>query len=187
MERTDYLVLVNPLHAIPEDWEKNIVSTEITNAQGTVIQAEKTACAAYLNLKNKLAQDGITVDLDSAYRTAADQQRIADEFRRQYGDAYAQKTVANPGHSEHQTGLAFDLYLIVDGRIIDENEDMLRYPEIWAAIHARLADYGFILRYPEGKEAVTGYDYEPWHIRYVGKEAADAISAQGLTLEEYLG
>ena len=73
------------------------------------------------------------------------------------------------------------------GKEVYLNEDMIEYPEIWAKIHAKLADHGFILRYLEGKEAITGYGYEPWHIRYVGSaDVAKEITNNGLTLEEYL-
>ncbi|MBQ1805909.1 MAG: M15 family metallopeptidase, partial [Oscillospiraceae bacterium] len=89
-----------------------------------------------------------------------------------YGTDYVKAYVAVPGYSEHHTGLAIDLYL--------------ESPDVWAKIHAKLADCGFILRYPQGKEAVTGYAYEPWHIRYVGVETAREITARGLALEEYL-
>ncbi len=102
--------------------------------------------------------------------------------------AILQETVATPGFSEHHTGLALDLYFRLDGKDIYYNEDMIQYPEIWEKIHAKLADHGFILRYPEGKEHLTGYGYEPWHIRYVGLDAAREIMAQpGLTLEAWLG
>ena len=68
-----------------------------------------------------------------------------------------------------------------------ENEDMVQYPEIWEKIHPKLADHGFILRYLEGKEDITGYSYEPWHIRYVDSpEIAHEITDAGITLEEYL-
>ena len=96
--------------------------------------------------------------------------------------------VAVPGFSEHHTGLALDLYLIIDGKDVVLNEDMVQYPEIWEKIHAKLADHGFILRYLEGKEDITGYSYEPWHIRYIDDPAvAKEIMDEGITLEEYLG
>ncbi|MBR3374351.1 MAG: D-alanyl-D-alanine carboxypeptidase family protein, partial [Firmicutes bacterium] len=80
-----------------------------------------------------------------------------------------------------------DLYLNVDGVDMYENEEMIQYPEIWEQIHAKLADYGFILRYLEGKEAITGYGYEPWHIRYIDNvDVAKEIMEKGITLEEYL-
>ena len=92
-----------------------------------------------------------------------------------------------PGYSEHHTGLALDLYLVIDGKDVYLNEDMVEYPEIWAKIHEKLGKYGFILRYLEGKEAITGYSYEPWHIRYVNDaKIASEIMEKGITLEEYL-
>ena len=73
------------------------------------------------------------------------------------------------------------------GVVIDDNDDMIAEKEIFAKVHERLADFGFILRYPEGKEDITGYAYEPWHLRYVGSaEIAKEITERGLTLEEYL-
>ena len=103
-----------------------------------------------------------------------------------YGEEYTVSHVAVPGYSEHHTGLALDLFLIVDGQIMYENEDLEKYPEIWAKIHELAPDYGFILRYPEGKEDITGYSYEPWHLRYVGADLAKVITEEGLTLEEYI-
>ena len=128
------------------------------------------------------------MDLDSARRSVAEQQRIMDDFTQKYGADYALKTVAAPGYSEHHTGLALDLYLIIDGKDVVENEDMIQYPEIWEVIHSKLADYGFILRYLEDKEHITSYGYEPWHIRYVDDvNTAEEIMESGVTLEGWLG
>ena len=108
------------------------------------------------------------------------------EFTEEYGADYAKKTVSEPGHSEHHTGLALDLYLIIDGKDVVENEDMMEYPEVWEKIHARLAEHGFILRYLDGDEHITGYGYEPWHIRYIDDVSiAKEIADQGITFEEY--
>ena len=178
----DYLVLVDSRHPLPDGWEDEIRLEQFTNAVGDEVRVEKTAYAAYLDLKEALAARGVYVDLDSAFRSVAEQQAIVDEFTEKYGPAYAEAYVAEPGTSEHHTGLALDLFLIVDGRIVYENEDLMEYPGIWAEIHAILPDYGFILRYPGG----NGYPYEPWHIRYVGPEAAAEMAEWGLTLEEYL-
>ncbi|MBR4162261.1 MAG: M15 family metallopeptidase, partial [Solobacterium sp.] len=137
--------------------------------------------------------DGIYLELDSARRSVAAQQRIMDSFTEKYGIDYALKTVAQPGYSEHHTGLALDLYFKLkneDGTFTDVyyNEDMVQYPELWAKVHAKLADYGFILRYLEGREHITGYGYEPWHIRYVDDvDIAKEIMSKDITFEEYLG
>lgn len=185
---SDYLVLVNKLNKLPDDWEQKIETVTVKNSLDDDVEVEKTAYEAYLKLKSALADEGVYVDLDSARRSVAAQQEIMDSFIEKYGADYAAKTVATPGYSEHHTGLALDLYLNIDGEDVYYNEDMIQYPEIWAKIHAKLADYGFILRYLDGKEQVTGYGYEPWHIRYVNDvKIAKDITARGITLEEYLG
>ena len=94
--------------------------------------------------------------------------------------------MAVPGYSEHHTGLAVDICLIKGDEVIIENDDMLAETEIFAKIHAIMPEYGFILRYPPGKEDITGYSYEPWHLRFVGVPAAKEITNLGMTLEEYL-
>lgn len=184
----DYMALVNKTHPLPEDWENKLETVHITNSVGDDVEVEKKAYDAYLRLKEELEKEDIHVDLDSARRSVADQQRIMDDFTEQYGKDYALKTVAAPGYSEHHTGLALDLYLIIDGKDVVENEDMIQYPEIWSKIHAKLADHGFILRYLEDKEHITGYGYEPWHIRYLDNtDTAKEIMSKGITLEGYLG
>ncbi|MBQ9030277.1 MAG: M15 family metallopeptidase [Parasporobacterium sp.] len=184
----DYLILVNKTHTLPEDWEENLETVHFTNSVGDDVEVEKKAYDAYLQLKDALEAEGVYVDLDSARRSVAAQQKIMDDFTEWYGADYAAKIVAKPGYSEHHTGLALDLYLIIDGEDIVENEDMIQYPEIWAKIHEKLADYGFILRYLDGKEHITGYAYEPWHIRFINDaDTAREIMDEGITLEGYLG
>ena len=169
----DYLALVNKLNPLPDGWEDALETVTITNSVGDEVEVEKKAYDAYLALKEDLEEnEGIYLELDSARRSVAAQQDIMDRFIEKYGADYAAKTVATPGYSEHHTGLALDLYFKLkddNGEFTDVyyNEDMVRYPEIWEKIHARLADYGFILRYLEGREHITGYGYEPWHIRYI--------------------
>ena len=183
----DYLVLVNKTHPLPDGWEDALETVHMTNSCGDDVEIETKAYDAYLKLKAELEKEGVYVDLDSARRSVAAQQDIMDRFIEKYGEEYAKNTVATPGYSEHHTGLALDLYLNVDGKDIIYNEDLVQYPEIWAKIHEKLADCGFILRFPEGKEDITGYSYEPWHIRYIDNvELAKEITAKGITLEEYL-
>lgn len=194
IEGIDYLALVNKLHPLPDGWESALAVAETTNSVGDTVEVEEKAYAAYLQLKADLEEnDGIYLELDSARRSVAAQQDIMDRFIEKYGADYAAKTVAQPGYSEHHTGLALDLYFRLqegDGTFTDVyyNEDMVQYPEIWEKIHAKLADYGFILRYLDGREHITGYGYEPWHIRYVDSpEIAKEIMDRDITLEEYLG
>lgn len=168
----DYLVLVNATHALPDGWEDAVEIVHMTNRHEEDVGVERVAYEAYCRLRDALAEDGVHLDINSAYRTVAEQRALAERYTRQYGEAYVKAYVAVPGYSEHHTGLAIDLYL--------ESVD------VWAKIHARLAEFGFILRYPEGGEAITGYAYEPWHVRFVGVEKAQEITGQALTLEEYL-
>ena len=184
----NYLALVNKQNPLPDGWEDALETVHMTNSIGDDVEVEKKAYDAYLKLKEDLEKEGIFVDLDSARRSVAEQQRIMDDFTQKYGADYALKTVAAPGYSEHHTGLALDLYLIIGGKDVVENEDMIQYPEIWEVIHSKLADYGFILRYLEDKEHITGYGYEPWHIRYVDDvNTAKEIMESGVTLEGWLG
>ena len=193
----DYLALVNKLNPLPEGWEDALKTVVTVNSVGDEVEVEAKAFGAYLGLKADLeANDGIYLELDSARRSVAAQQDIMDRFIEKYGADYAAKTVATPGYSEHHTGLALDLYFRIqgeDGQFTDVyyNEDMMKdeYLGVWEAIHAKLADYGFILRYLPGKEYITGYGYEPWHIRYVDSPeiAREIMSLPGMTLEVWLG
>ena len=186
----NYMTLVNKTHPLPEGWEDMLETVHVTNSLGDDVEVEKKAYDAFLRLQEDLSvHDGIEIEIDSAYRSVAEQQEIMDRFTAQYGADYAAKTVAKPGYSEHHTGLALDIYFQLNNEDIYYNEEMIQYPDIWERIHARMADYGFILRYLEGKEHITGYGYEPWHIRYLDNpEAAKEIMAQkGMTLEVWLG
>ena len=190
----NYLVLVNKDHPLPSGWEEALDTVKTVNSVGDEVEAERRTYEAYLLLKKDLEEhDDIRTELDSGRRSVAMQQEILDRYTAKYGADYASKVVAPPGFSEHHTGLALDLYYRMrnrDGsfRDIYYNEDMEQYPEIWDKIHARLAAHGFILRYPKDQEQITGYTYEPWHIRYVGDPAVakEIMSRPGMTLEEWL-
>ena len=171
----DYLIIVDSSHLLPDDWPDRVKLVTTVNSVGDEVRTEEAAYRAYLKMKDALEKEGIHVELDSAYRTVEEQQQIIDDFTEKYGSAYAHKYAADPGTSEHHTGLALDLYLIVDGETVYENEDLEKYPEIWAKIHEIMPEYGFIKR----------YSFEDWHLRFVGKEAAKEITEKGLTLEEY--
>lgn len=137
--------------------------------------------ASFLELVASAREAGFELYADSAYRSAAYQQSILDFYVEKMGDE-AYSRVALPGTSEHQLGLAVDVACIKNGEYIDELSDDM--PETkW--LHENCASFGFILRYPKGKEQITGYGYEPWHIRFVGLELAEKLTSSGLTLEEY--
>lgn len=133
--------------------------------------------SAFNNLVEAAAEDGLSITNQSGFRSYATQQNVYNGWVSTYGQTQADRISARPGHSEHQTGMAIDVNSL--------DESFGETPEgKWLAKNAY--KFGFIIRYPEGKENVTGYAYEPWHIRYVG-EIAEDIYNSGLTLEEYLG
>ncbi len=119
----------------------------------------------------------------SGYRSYQEQREVLDQETRAFGAARAEQQVAPPGHSEHQLGVAVDV--TTARKPYDLDQTFGAEPEgLWVAANA--ARFGFVISYPAGKSAVTGYVYEPWHIRYVGVPLAEEIAASGLTLTEYL-
>ena len=186
----DYLVLVNKYSKLPDDWEKNIELVDVKNAWDEDIKVEKEAYENYKKLKQELKKEGVNIELDSVYRSVKEQQELWDEWSKdpEKGIEYVKKYVATPGYSEHHTGLAIDICLKKDGKLVYENDDMISDRKTFAKIHKKLSKYGFILRYLENKDDITGYAYEPWHLRYVGStKIAKEIMDKDITLEEYLG
>ena len=159
-------------------------------AKLSTIKIEKEAYEQYKKLAKDLKEnDKVEIVLDSVYRSVKDQQNLWDEWSAdpEKGIDYVKKFVAVPGYSEHHTGLAVDICLKKDGELIFDNDEMIAEKETFKKIHSKLANYGFILRYREGREDSTGYTYEPWHLRYVGsKEIAKEIEDKDITFEEYL-
>ena len=185
--KTDYMILVNKQNKLPDDWEDRIELVDYTNGLGETVKIEKKAAEAFEKLREELSNEYDVIEADSTYRSVARQQEIWDEFLAEKGEEYTKKYVAVPGTSEHHTGLAIDIKLNKNGTIVYDNDEMTAERDIFSRIHAKLAEYGFILRYPEGKEDITGYGAEVWHFRYIDdKEIAKEIMDNGLTLEEYL-
>lgn len=138
------------------------------------------AVNAVLNLIQDAQSQGMDIISNwSGFRDYATQQQLYEGYVASDGVEAADTYSARPGYSEHQTGLTFDLKHS-DGQLVTREAEAN-----WLKNNA--AKYGFIIRYPNGKEAITGYEPEPWHLRYVGKKDAEAIAAEDLTLEEYLG
>lgn len=156
------VLLVNKKHALPRGYG------------GT----DATAYAALQSLQGKATSSGYDIPFISGYRSYDYQEKLYNDYVARDGQALADTYSARPGCSEHQTGLAFDI-----GEI-DTSYGNTPAGK-WLAAHC--AQFGFILRYPAGKESITGYQYEPWHIRYVGVDIATQIMDRGITLEEYLG
>ena len=150
---------------------------------GDGVRLRKVAADALVELIDSARKDGLEVFALSGYRSYEEQERVMLQEVSLVGRQTAEKQVAPPGHSEHQLGVAVD---ITSRRAPYE----LRWqfgqePEgKWLAANA--PRFGFVISYPEGKEEITGYTYEPWHIRYVGTPLAEKVVAAGLTLTEYL-
>lgn len=182
-----YLVLVNKENSLPDDWQNMVNLIQVNTSLGEIATIEEITYQHFLDLKERIYDEtGVLIALDSVYRSIPDQEELWDYFNSIYGEDYCKEYLATPGYSEHHTGLAVDICLIKGDEVIIENDDMLAETEIFATIHAIMPEYGFILRYPPGKEDITGYSYEPWHLRFVGVPAAKEITNLGLTLEEYL-
>ena len=182
----DYLIVVNKSNLIDTSFFNNLELVECVDVFGEIISVERETYKAYLKLKKFLKTKNIFIELDSAYRSIEEQQRIINDHTVEYGIDFVNKYVAPVRASEHHTGLALDLALVDEERKSIENEGSFANENIYLEIHKYLSDFGFILRYPKGKENITGYDYEPWHIRFVGIENAKNIANNNLTLEEYV-
>lgn len=179
------LLLVNAWHKLPEDYHVELK----TLANGLQVDAR-----IYDDLNAMLTdcrEAGLEPIVCSAYRTEDTQTRLyrnkvsrllSAGWSRDTVEQEAARWVAPPGTSEHQTGLALDI-VSADYQLLDEQQAQTPEQQ-WLMAHCW--EYGFVLRYPADKCAVTGIGYEPWHYRYVGKEAAREMQQKGLCLEEYL-
>ena len=179
----DDILLVNKEHSLSSNYvPSNLVIPNVP----FVSDQEKMKSHAADALEELFAQaesEGINLFASSGYRSYDYQQEVHQYYVNQYGEEYANQISAKPGESEHQTGLVMDVTSpSVDYQLIQEFGDTAAGG--WVEEHAD--DYGFIIRYPEGKQSITGYQYEPWHLRYVGESHAQEIMSGNITLEEYL-
>lgn len=179
-----YLDLVNKTHPIPADYVPDDLTEVTAVAPGvTCTQLRKPVAEAFAQLTNAAAIDGYTLVLRSGYRSYETQQKLFAGYVKRDGQNAAEQYSAPPGCSEHQIGLAVDVTSPSVNYKLDHNFDSTAEGN-WLAENAHR--FGFIIRYPDGKQDITGYIYEPWHIRYVGNEPAAEIYQQNVTLEEYL-
>lgn len=182
------LLLINKQHPVPDDYE--VVLGNINTMKG-VMQCDARIIDDLLCMLQDAKEDGINLQICSPYRDYAYQEMLFDKKINRYmsaGYSYMEaymlgsQRVTVPGASEHQLGLALDIvsntYTKLDSGFGDTDAGK------WLYEHSR--EYGFILRYPKDKEYITGIDFEPWHFRYVGVEAATVIMDEGITLEEFV-
>ena len=175
-----YLILVNKTNKIPDDFDYDIIEI-YSNYKNECILIDKITYINYLLLKKELQSKNIEIDIESAYRTHEYQKKLYDKLCNEKSIKYANKYIAKEYHSEHELGLAIDICVLKNNKYYIEHEIDDNTLEI---IHKSLHKYGFILRYPKNKENITGYSYEPWHIRYIGK-FAQKIYKEKITLEEF--
>lgn len=183
LEKEVNLILVNENYGLSKDYKpKELVIPDIlftSDISREEKHVDKRIVEDLENLINSARKEGIILLGNSGYRSYETQNKIYKKRVKSEGEEMAEAYVAKPGFSEHQTGLAID---------ITNEENFLTQGSreaIW--LEENCHKFGFIIRYPYGKEDITGIAYEPWHIRYVGKEAAKYIYENNITLEEYLG
>lgn len=183
----DYLILVNGENRLPDDYENTVNLISVENSVGDQYLIEEKTYEAFMRLREDLLQhDGIQTELISVHRTIAQQEAIFARYSKNFGIEYANTYVAKPGCSEHHTGLGIDVGIVVNGTLTRTVEELLSVDDLFKIVQAKLPQYGFILRYPKGKEAVTKIGYESWHFRYIDSpKIAKSITEQGLSFEEY--
>lgn len=158
------ILVVNKTYSVPADYDPGGLLPEVE--------------CAFRRMAAAARRDGLELCVYSGFRSYDRQTAIYNSYCRRYGQAEADTFSARPGHSEHQTGMAID--------VNSASDDFAGTPEAeWLADNSYC--YGFVIRYPQGKEHITGFQYEPWHVRYLGRKHAGILHASGLTLEEYLG
>lgn len=184
------LVYVNKKRKLPDGYEPpDLVVPDVRHRYEPghmETHMRKEAAGALEKLFSGAQENGFELMTISGYRSYERQDIIYTNQVKTNGQEYADKYSARPGTSEHQTGLTMDVRYADDSKESKLDESFGDTATgIWLAEHAHL--YGFIIRYPKNKESITGYSYEPWHIRYVGIENATDIFEHSLTLEEYFG
>ena len=173
------LIVVNRWNELPEDYDVEL--TELSNDQ----MVDSRIYPYLQEMFDAARTEGVYPVVREGYRTAEEQQEILDDkiqnyINQGYSQVKAERTakewVALPGTSEHQLGIAVD---------INADKSKSSNDEVYTWLAANAHNYGFILRYPQGKQEITGTSYEPWHYRYVGVDAAREIYERGICLEEY--
>ena len=178
----DYLLLVNKTNSLSKDYVPNDL-VDVSSLYKDGIKLDRKTYDAFLKMQEDALKHGYHIDVMSGYRDYLYQEKIYEKLIQEKGFNYAISRIAKPGCSEHQTGFAIDICVYRDDKCYIEGE-ITDFIEIkW--LHQNCHRYGFILRYPFGKEDITKYSYEPWHFRYVGDVALE-IYNKDITLEEYL-
>ena len=173
-----YLMLVNKYNYLESDYvPENLVTIESKYGVSQPLNSE--VYEQYKLMWNDAYKEGLVLYINSPYRSYNTQYYLYHNYGKRDGYALADTYSARPGHSEHQTGLAFDV------TSKSTNFDTFEYSNEYDWLQDNAYKYGFILRYPKGEERITGYQYESWHYRYVGIDVATKIKELNITFEEY--
>lgn len=177
----NYTMLVNKTNKLDDNYiPSDLVITDSLYRDN--IYLNKVCYDNFKKLQEEANNNDFKIDIMSGYRDYFYQEKIYNKLVHEKGISYANRSVAVPGASEHQTGLAIDFCVYIDNKCYVEHD----LEELMAAkwVRDNAYKYGFIIRYPFDKEEITGYNYEPWHIRYVG-DIAKILYLNDWTLEEY--
>ena len=173
------IILVNKYYYIEDNYVPETLEAINRKYALSNMRLVYKAKEAFEELSKKAQEENLNIIAMSTYRSYSYQVDLYNRYVKKDGKEKADTYSGRPGHSEHQTGLAVDVY--------NKKEDYTNFEKTkefaWMQQHAH--EYGFILRFPKGKEKETGYQYESWHYRYVGKEVATYIHNNNITLEEY--
>lgn len=181
LSNNKYEIIINKANAVGQDIIKEYTIVDVYDNAIKGIKLEEETYLNYLKLKNNLLERGYYINIRNGFRTFNDSNNIYNSYVKEKGLNYAKKYVAKPGTSEHNTGFAFDFIITNNKNSLKTNYESDEYFYLENIAYL----YGFIIRYPKDKEEITGYNYEPWHLRYVGQELAKYLKKNNLTLEEY--
>lgn len=176
-----YEMLANKYYLLTSDYiPENLVLIDNNYAWGEDHYIIDTVYDAFKDMWQDAYKEGYYLMINSAYRSYEDQEEVYNAYKEAYGTKYAESIAARPGASEHQTGMALDIF-----EKSNSSSKTFKDTEVYTWLKENSYKYGFILRYPEGKEDITGYSFESWHYRYVGKETAKKVYDLGITYDEY--
>lgn len=178
--------LVNKQNSLQDNYEPDdLVTVDVPTIleNPEVNQLRKEAADALKNMFNAALETDIKLYARSGYRSHNTQAMLFENYAKEHGEEAANRYSARPGQSEHQTGLGMDVTSESVNFQLDETFGETAEGK-WIQEHAH--EFGFIIRYPKNKEEITGYIYEPWHLRYLGIDVATAVYESGLTYEEFL-
>lgn len=179
--KNEYLLLVNKFHYLEQDYiPEDLVPIKNWYAYGEN-EVRKVVYDQFLQMYKEAEKEDLKLIITSAYRDYEFQNSLWRKYKKENGQKWADQVAARPGYSEHQTGFTLDIITDGEGSKMDTFEQTDEFK--WLSKNAH--KYGFILRYPKGKEDITGYDYESWHYRYVGVDIASEIYNSDITFDEY--